>query len=76
MDFQPADVDNLDPSQILQVFCPYCEAEGKRHIFTISVGTLQAVRGMKIQCPDCRCSVGVYINPEGVFCIETVGYVQ
>jgi len=66
MDCQLVDIDERDPSETIQIFCPACE----KHTFNISIGTIQLMRGIMIKCPECGGQIKIYINPAGIFCIE------
>jgi len=66
MDVRTVDIDERDPSETIQVSCPNCE----KHTFSISIGTLQLMRAIRISCPECRNSVNIYVNPNDILCVE------
>lgn len=66
MDCKTNNIDDRDPSETIQVSCPSCE----KHTFNVSIGTIQLMRGIMIKCPECSTQIKIYINPEGIFCVE------
>jgi len=66
MDFKPVDINEMEPSDTIKVFCPHCE----EHTFNVLIETLQLMKCVKIHCPSCGRDVYIFVNSENILCVE------